>query len=131
MNAQLNQKVAHYVELAHAAVEDANAKLAERATKDAEFAKQAAAAAQALVENGTVDASAQMKLAEKLTDLNYVLPQLVKLAKAKPVEANAQRLGTPVPVGTGTAKQASANKSAKSQKDIDFVTQLGLPAEYA
>jgi len=134
MDTQLTKKVAQFIEFAHASMEATNQELATRDQATADFKKNATAAAEDLVMNGIVDESQQVKLAEKLADPNYVLTQLLKLAKAQPkMGENAQRLGTPVDApNAGNAKQAST-RGAKTptQRDIDFVTSIGLSPEYA
>lgn len=76
MNTEFAQKVAKFIELAHASTQATSAELAKRDQAAQDFAKNASNAAEDLVAHKLVDASQQARLAEKLTNPNYVLSQM-------------------------------------------------------
>ena len=125
--ATFQQKVAHYIEITTAALNDANSTIQKQAAATIAYNKQASVAAKALVDNGTVEAEHLAKLESKLQDPVYAVTQLVKVAVDKSNSTSqVGQLGTPY----GTPKQASRT-SGPNQRDIDFVQSLGLGTQYA
>jgi hypothetical protein len=127
MTVTFQEKVASYVELTSAALEDANTKLAAHAAAADTYAAKVNTAVDNLVKHGFLKESNRARAIRELQSPEFAIDQLVKVALAQPVEVGSS-LGTAVsPAG----QVKTSNARNRRQHDIDFVTSLGLTAEYA
>jgi len=129
MSTTFLQKVATFMELSAAELQAAHQQLAEQATKTASYQTQVAASVDQLAQHGFLKESGKANAKQQLLDPNYALSSLVKVALSQPSVVPSQ-LGSPV---TAPGQKQAGDRQAHQprQRDIDFVTSLGLPSDMA
>lgn len=133
MPPELMKKIAHYVELSAINQDDITAKLAEQQQKQAATRAKAEEVVDRMIRHSFLKASARTKAIEQLSDPITALEYLAKQAlSSSPTSGEVPgQLGSTMVSGAAPAATNGRRQTGPRQRDIDYVTSLGLPPEFA
>jgi len=127
----LHAKMAHFVEVTAAQLDDTSKKLAAAESARDAYANKVPETVDSLIAMGFLKAASRAVAIQHLSDPAYALTQLVKLAGASMAdpENDPPGLGTAVSPTQPAAQPATSNKRASKRRSAhhdEFVRKLGL-----
>lgn len=127
----LHAKMAHFVEVTAAQLDDSNKKLAAAESARDAYAGKVPETVDSLIAMGFLKSASRAVAIQRLSDPAYALEQLVKMAGAamNDPENEPPSLGTAVAPTQPAAQPATSTKRANSRRSAhgdEFVRKLGL-----
>lgn len=129
MAEQHNAKMAHFIEVTSAALDDANQKVAAAETAKQAYVGAVPEVVDSLIAMKYLKKESREVAIQKLSDPQYALTQLAKMAAASLADSDAGQpsLGTPVEPTNAVPKTATTKRASRWGEHGDaFVRSLGL-----